>query len=177
MPEPVPATYRRILVAVDGSGPALAALRHAAELARAHHARLSVVAVAPAHPTMTQTMAAMSGWVPEPPERWMAQELRDAVATLPPDQPVTAYLRLGSAAKEIVALAVDELHDLVVVGSRGGHWLTSVSRRVVKNSPVPVVVVQEPPPRPLRRRRWKPARAAAAVLPRTASPRRPRATA
>ena len=176
MPEPA-VSYRRILVAVDGSDPSKAALRHAVGLARTHHARLSVVAVAPAHPTMAQTMAAMSGWAPEPPERWMAQELRDAVASVPSDQPVTAHLRLGTPAKQIVALAADDLHDLIVMGTRGGHPLTSVSRRVLRHSPVPVVVVQDPPARPLRRRRWAPARAAAAALPPTASPRRPHAAA
>lgn len=177
MPDQAPATYRSILVAVDGSRSSLAALRHAVGLARGHHARLSVVAVAPAHPTMTQTMAAMSGWAPEPPERWMAQELRKAVASLPADQPVTTYLRLGTAAKEIVSVAVEGLHDLIVIGTRGGHPFTSVSRRVVRHSPIPVVVVQEPPARRLKRRRWAPARAAAAALPPKASPRRPPAAA
>jgi nucleotide-binding universal stress UspA family protein len=177
LPEPDPAP-RRILAAVDGSEPSLAALRHAAALARMHHARLSVVAVAPMHPTVTQSMAAMSGWAPEPPEQWMGQELRKAVDTLPPDQPVTAYLKLGTAVHEIVALASDGEHDLVVMGSRGGHPLTSVSRRVVRRSPVPVVVVGEPPAKPRLRRRRRPlARAASAVLPRTASPPRRRAAA
>jgi nucleotide-binding universal stress UspA family protein len=171
-------TPRRILAAVDGSEPSLAALRHAAALARIHNARLSVVAVAPAHPTVAQAMAAMSGWAPEPPERWMAKELRDAIDTLPADQPVTAYLKLGTAVEEIVALASDGEHDLVVMGSRGGHPLTSVSRRVVRRSPVPVVIVGEPPPkRRLRLRRRPLARAAGAVLPRTASPPHRRAAA
>ena len=176
MPEPDPAP-RRILAAVDGSEPSLAALRHAAALARIHNSRLSVVAVAPAHPTVTQSMAAMSGWAPEPPERWMAKELRDAIDTLPADQPVTGYLKLGTAVAEIVALASDGEHDLVVMGSRGGHPLTSVSRRVVRRSPVPVVVIGQPPKRRLKRRRRPLARAAGAVLPRTASPPHRRAAA
>ncbi len=119
----------------------------------------------------------MSGWAPEPPERWMARELRDAVDTLPPDQPVTAYLKLGTAVQEIVALAADGEHDLVVIGSRGGNPLTSVSRRVVRRSPVPVVVIGPPPRRRLRRRRRPLARAAGAVLPQTASPPHRRAAA
>src|ERR687894_1745661 len=152
-----PLTPRRILAAVDGSEPSLAALRHAVALARMPGARLSVVAVAPPHVTCSQAMAAMSGWAPEPPERWMAKELRDAIDSLPADQPVTAHLKLGNAVREIVALAADGEHDLVVMGSRGGHPLTSVSRRVVRRSPVPVVVIG-PPRRRLRSRRWAPAR-------------------
>ncbi len=170
-------TPRRILVAVDGSEPSLAALQHAAALARTHRARLSVVAVASPHPTVTQSMAAMAGWAPEAPESWMARELAAAVDTLPPDQPVTAYLKLGTAVHEIVALAGDGEHDLVVIGSRGGNPLTSVSRRVVRRSPVPVVVIGQPPKRRLTRRRRPLARAADAVLPRTASPPHRRAAA
>src|SRR5215217_5134522 len=89
-------TYHHILVALDGSPGAKCALRHAVGLAGLSRARLTVVSVAHAAPTLGESMAANAG-VQVPSEAgWLEDELRHAVAALPADQPVTSYLRFGA---------------------------------------------------------------------------------
>jgi len=138
-------TYHHILVALDGSPGAKCALRHAVGLAGLSRARLTVVSVAHAAPTLGESMAANAG-VQVPSEAgWLEDELRHAVAALPADQPVTSYLRFGAPADEILA-AADELQaNLIVMGSRRHSPLTSVSHKVLRSSRVPVLVVQAEP--------------------------------
>ena len=57
------------------------------------------------------------------------------------------HLRAGKPAQEITALAEELVADLVVLGSRGAGWLKrlvtgSVSERVVREAPCPVLVVR-----------------------------------
>ncbi len=138
-------TYRHIVVALDGSPGARCALRHAIGLARLSRARLSVVSVAHASPTLAESLAAGAGLAAQPEAGWLQDELRHAVAELPADQPVTSYLRFGAPAEEILH-AADELQaDLIVMGSRQHSPLTSVSHKVLRASRVPVLVVQAEP--------------------------------
>jgi universal stress protein A len=63
--------------------------------------------------------------------------------------PARAALRTGVAYREIVALATDELADLIVIGThgRGGvdrALLGSVADRVIRLAPCPVLSVREP---------------------------------
>src|SRR5436190_6026933 len=136
--------YHRIVVALDGSAGSLSALDHAVRLAKENRARLYVVTVARAGPSAAEIVAASAGLgYMEPAER-LEQALRRAIATIPPDQPVTACLRVGVPADEILAVALDERADLIVMGSRTHMPLTSVSHHVLRHSPVPVLIVQAP---------------------------------
>ena len=75
-------------------------------------------------------------------EEWAAKARAEGLAA-------RAALRSGVAYQEIVALAVDERADLIVIGThgRGGvdrALLGSVADRVIRLAPCPVLAVREP---------------------------------
>lgn len=136
--------YRNILVAVDGSPDAGAALRHAAELARDQNARLTLLSVAPP-PTST---AGVGGAAPPDPLDLHAKMLREAVDTVPDDASVTTLLERGDPADAILATAERGGHDLIVMGSHGHSrfhraLVGSVSEKVLKTSRVPVLLMRD----------------------------------
>jgi nucleotide-binding universal stress UspA family protein len=136
--------YRNILVAIDGSPDAEAALQHAAELARDQNARLTLLSVAPA-PSPT---AGVGGASPPDPLDLHAKALREAAARVPDDAGVTTMLERGDPAHAILATAEREGHDLIVMGSHGhGRLLRallgSVSAKVLERSRLPVLILRD----------------------------------
>ncbi|HKB20423.1 MAG TPA: universal stress protein [Gaiellaceae bacterium] len=138
--------YRNILVAIDGSQAAAAALDEAIDIALSDGSRLTLISVA-APPRFRM---AAPPYVPHPTEldleRGAWNIVRRAEQLVPPDIPVTGLVRAGDPAIAIPARAEQGEHDLVVIGSRGHGWLASlflgsVSREVAARSPVPVRVV------------------------------------
>jgi nucleotide-binding universal stress UspA family protein len=138
--------FRNILVAIDGSQAATAALEEAIELARSDGARLVLISVA----APLRWRLAAPPYVAYPTEydleRAAWEVVRRAEALVPADVPVSSVVRTGPAAAVIVERAEQGGHDLVVMGSRGLGFLGSivlgsVSRAVVARSPVPVRVV------------------------------------
>ena len=139
------ACYHRILVAIDGSPDAEAALRHAATLARDQNARITLLTVAP--PPATPIGVGASA----PPDLldFHSRILREATDSIPDDVSVTTRLERGNAAETILAIAREEDHDLVVMGSHGHSrvhraLLGSVSEKVLKSSAVPVLLMRSP---------------------------------
>ncbi len=139
--------FRSILVAVDGSSAAEAALEQAIVLAQTEGARLTLIGVATRPPWLAPTYAAA---LPTDAElaAEMDRRLDRMLERIPDDVPVATVVRCGSPAQEIVRRAVQGLHDLIVIGSRGrggvqSFLLGSVSRAVLQHSPVPVLVVHE----------------------------------
>jgi nucleotide-binding universal stress UspA family protein len=137
------ACYHRILVAVDGSPDAEAALRHAFALARDQHALITLLTVAP--PPSTPVGAGASA----PPDMgdFHAGILRGATEMVPADLGVTTRLERGNPAETILKLIGEGDHDLVVLGSHGHSrvhraLLGSVSERVLKASTVPVLLMR-----------------------------------
>ena len=139
--------FRNILVAVDASPTAEAALEDAVDLARDHGARLVLISVA-APPRFRYSGPL---YVPYPTEDDLERAACDVVeraeSLVPADVPVTGVVRRGRPATAIVTQAEQGGHDLVVVGSRGyglvaSLLLASVSRAVSARSPVPVLVVR-----------------------------------
>ena len=137
--------FRNILVAVDGSEAANDALGRAIAIARRDRARLTLISVAvpprwrPAGPYV----------VPYPAEEDLVRQaeevVRRAEALVPDDVSVTTVVRRGPAAAAILERIVQAEHDLVVMGSRGlglagSLLLGSVSRAVLADSPVPVLI-------------------------------------
>jgi nucleotide-binding universal stress UspA family protein len=138
--------YRNILVAVDGSPDADAALAHAAELARDQRARLTLVTAVPQLPA---TALLASGAAPPRGEvlKHYAELLRVAAATLPEDVSVTTLLVEGQPARALVERAKSGAFDLIVMGSHGhGRLHTSllgcVSQKVMQASPIPVLLIR-----------------------------------
>lgn len=136
------ACYHRILVAVDGSPDAAAALRHAATLARDQNARITLLTVVPPAPQPVAVGATASPDLLDVHERL----LREATDSLPDDVGVTTRLERGNPAETILHVAA-EGHDLVVLGSHGHSrvhraLLGSVSERVLKASEVPVLLMR-----------------------------------
>ena len=138
--------FRRILVAFDRSPHARRALAEAVDLAEATHARLTVITVAP------DSMDWVIGGTYGAPvsridtERAFECVLDSAIQAIPDHQPVQSILARGAAGPAIVREARVGAHDLIVMGSRGRGELTSlllgsVSRHVLRASPVPVLVV------------------------------------
>lgn len=143
--------YRTILVALDGSPDARAALDHAATLARDQHARLVVMTAAPPPVCVNGVgsgAAVVADLAPD-----FHQELRNAVESLPPDVGVESRLAHGPAARCILELAEQCRCDLIVMGFHGHgrlhHALRgSVSETVARESQRPVLLVRAPRPGP-----------------------------
>lgn len=138
--------HNRIGVAVDGSADS----RAAAALAVAYGAAIgtSVVAV------NTWYLEVVNGYVitePDSPE-WqrlvaerteMLQEVMDAAQQRHPEVAVELVVRRGPTVPTVVNLATE--WDMIVVGSRGlgsvqGRLLGSVSQRLMRTAPCPVLV-------------------------------------
>jgi nucleotide-binding universal stress UspA family protein len=144
-----PIDYHRIVVPLDGSAAAEQALPHAEAMAQRLDAPLHLVRVL--DPTRVGTFdggMAMQQWVAD--ERSIARnylerierELRQRQRT------VTVEYRLGPAAQEL--LAATQPDDLLVMATHGrsglGRWfLGSVAESVVRQAPVPVLLVRTTP--------------------------------
>jgi nucleotide-binding universal stress UspA family protein len=137
--------YHRILVAVDGSADAEAALRHAVDLARDQNALMTLLSVAPPQQTPVGGAAASA---PADLLDFHEKLLRKATDSLPADISVTIRLERGNPAETILRIAGEGEHDLVVMGSHGHSrvhraLLGSVSERVLKASKVPVLLMRD----------------------------------
>jgi nucleotide-binding universal stress UspA family protein len=142
--------FRSILVAVDGSPSAGAALEEAVDLARRYGARLTLISVA----APFRWRFASPYHVPLPDEDGLELQARAvlerAEALVPDDVPVSTVVRRGAPAKAILERVEAGEHDLVVMGSRGrgragSLLLGSVSRAVLAGSPVPVLIAEARP--------------------------------
>lgn len=138
--------YHQILVALDGSPDAEAALRHAVTLARDQNARLTLLTVTPLPST-----AAGAG-ATQPPDLLDLHEtiLRQANEWMPKDVGVTTHLERGNAAENILRMLDEGDYDLVVMGSHGHSrvrraLLGSVSEKVLRASTVPVLLMRAAP--------------------------------
>ncbi|MEZ5078634.1 MAG: universal stress protein [Solirubrobacterales bacterium] len=138
------ACYRHILVAVDGSPDADAALLHAAALARDQNALLTLLTVAS---TGSPTPVGPGTGVPADPVDLHGKILRQATDSLPDDVGVTTRLERGDPAAAIIRVADEGQHDLIVMGSHGHSrfrraLLGSVSERVLADSRIPVLLMR-----------------------------------
>ncbi len=139
--------FPRILVAVDASEPALAALAAGLEMAHRVGAVVAVVHVADTvHPWQGEMSEV--GLVPLSKIRRQGQLLLNRIlADLPATEKCETILRDGAPAREILAAALDWEADLIVIGSQGhGHFeqfvLGSVANAVLRGALCPVMLVR-----------------------------------
>jgi nucleotide-binding universal stress UspA family protein len=126
--------FQRILVPIDGTPQASAALPAARTLARATGASVVLVRVSKSA-SAAERAAAEKATV----------AVRDELAGS--DLQVDTLMRSGDAAEEIVAATQAASADLIVMATHGRTGLRrafagSVTERVLANSPVPVVVLK-----------------------------------
>jgi nucleotide-binding universal stress UspA family protein len=149
---------QRILVAVDGSAAAQAAVGLAADLAGKYDAELVLVTVvsdlAPALVSSFGEYARMEG-IQGPASEYaagvaIAKSAIDEAEKAARDKGaarISTEMAFGDPAAEIVSAAKAREVDLVVVGSHGhgrlaGLVLGSVSQKVVSHAPCPVLVIR-----------------------------------
>jgi nucleotide-binding universal stress UspA family protein len=142
--------YQSILVPLDDSAHAAAALDRAIELAKRGHTWLTLQhVIEPPHPPPVGAPYVMGLMSPESKDEAEAL-LERAAARIPEGIPVHALVGHGHAADQILRRIECAGHDLVVMGTRGrgsirSLLLGSVSRAVVRRSPVAVVTVHAEP--------------------------------
>jgi nucleotide-binding universal stress UspA family protein len=147
--------FRSILVAVDGSPAATCALKEAVDIARSEGARLTLISVAKVPPwPMGIGPFATPVWTEADLEYSAREVLEEAEKLVPEDVPFASVVGCGPAPAAILKRVNAACHDLVVMGSRGlgpagALLLGSVSRAVVAQSPVPVLVTREERAEPL----------------------------
>lgn len=145
--------FKKILVAVDGSKPALKALDHAVELQKLTDAELYLICVYKHHSLFeaSLSMGRPDGiQIPDKALSEFAKEVVEAAKSHAKEQgspKVRGFVKSGKPSKVIVEFAKDKGIDLIVLGSRGTHgdrdgmFLGSVSHRVASTAKCPTLVV------------------------------------
>jgi nucleotide-binding universal stress UspA family protein len=132
-------------VGFDGMAESYAALDEAAKLATKFGASLRVIGVATPVPAMGAAAAAQAG--PEAGPDFQTQ-LNNVVAELPPELRALPVFERGDPVEKLLQAAEMGV-DLLVLGSRGFGpvmrlLIGSVSSRVIREAPCPVLVVPRP---------------------------------
>ncbi|QCC46335.1 universal stress protein [Halobellus limi] len=140
--------YERILLPTDGSDASLAAAAHAGSLSRTTGATVHVVSVADSRNRFESPSSGLA------PDAWREAENERATAAiektigeLPEAVETERTVVTGIPQDEIVDLVEEAAADVVVMGTHGRagidrYLIGSVTERVVRRSPVPVLTVQ-----------------------------------
>jgi nucleotide-binding universal stress UspA family protein len=143
--------FRRLLVAVDGSGNSELALSAAITAARRSNAALTLICVAPDVVADAARFPSAAQIVPtdqDQVDRHAEDVLSQAVDLIPDDIPVTKIVRRGRAGQQIVAAADESTYDAILMGARGvgriGALLGSVSQYVTHHAKIAVFVAHAP---------------------------------
>jgi nucleotide-binding universal stress UspA family protein len=149
--------YANILLSTDGSDVARNGLRHGIALAKALHAKVTVIAVTEPLP-IDYGSGHASGWIPSQAEidrfeaaaKERAGKLLDEAKAMAEQSGISAelvHVPNGHPATAIVATAKSRGCDLIVMGSHGRRglkklWLGSQTSEVLADGSVPVMVVR-----------------------------------
>jgi nucleotide-binding universal stress UspA family protein len=140
--------FRNILVSVDGSPHSHRALDEAIDIARAGRGRLTILTAVNQPPAWAASSiatgaAALSALDLE---REAVDVMRQAVARVPDDVPITTLISRRPIRTALMKAAACGDYDLLVMGSRGRRALAasllgSVSHHALNHSPIPVLIV------------------------------------
>lgn len=144
-------SYKKILIATDGSDNAKKAIFSGMNLAELLGAKIYAVCVLPTHPSSSMPIGSrMMRW--EVPFDVMREEGTKAVNEVVEVAKINgvdaeAVLLEGHPSEEIIRYAQDNDIDLIVMGTLGKTGLTrlllgSVAENVLRHSPVEVLVVR-----------------------------------
>lgn len=144
--------FQQILVPVDGSKNAVAALEKAVELCKLTGAKLTLLTVYRHHSMLEASFSMVRREDPDNMDDIMrdhakavAEEAKAHAIALGAENP-RAFVRNGWVARAIIAFAEEHEMDLIVIGSRGlgsleSYLLGSVSHKVTGMAQCPVLVV------------------------------------
>lgn len=132
--------FERVLVPLDGSGLAEQTLPYAEEVAAAFGSQVVLLGVW--ERGAGQRLRVFQGYL----ERMAARVERSLKLRLAPQAQVTAVVKKGSPAEEILRLAEEQDIGLIAMATHGrsglSRWvLGSVAAKVARSSPVPVLLV------------------------------------
>lgn len=145
--------FKKILVPVDGSKQALAALEAAIELQKLTGASIQLLCVYKHHSLFEASLSMVRPKEMEIPDEALSQYAKEVVehakafAKERGANNVRGFVRSGRPSRAIVESAKKNNFDLIVMGSRGttgdvdGMLLGSVSQRVAGRAHCPVLVV------------------------------------
>jgi nucleotide-binding universal stress UspA family protein len=142
--------FNHILAATDFSESSRRAVELATELARQVKASLTLVHVFQYPRALYSESALYSGDLVEPVLEEVEETMAQTVRSLSHDIPqASAKIRQGVPHEQILAAAKECGADLIVMGTHGRTGLArvmlgSVTERVVRLSPVPVLTVRQP---------------------------------
>ncbi len=144
--------FKHILVPVDGSKNAMAALEKAVELSKLTGAELTLLTVY-RHRSMLEASFSMvrrddpgsMDDVMRNHAKEVAEEAKAHAQSLGAEE-ARAFVHNGPVARGIMAFAEEHRNDLIVIGSRGlgsieGYLLGSISHKVTGMADCPVLVV------------------------------------
>ncbi len=140
--------YETIVVPIDGSEHAVAALEHGIELANRHDATLHLLSVVDVRATGVDAVADLQADQFAEYARTIVDDTAAKARTAGVDDVVTT-VTFGSTYREIRSHAQDYEADLLVMGTHGRHgfdrlMLGSVTERVLRTAPAPVLTVRVP---------------------------------
>ena len=155
--------FHRILVGVDDSPAAKAALERAVELVQAGHGRLGLLSSAPGPPALASVGPAVlpvsRAQLEQQLIEWAQRNVEAAAELVPEEIPVTKIVARGSPGRALLREARTGVWDLVIVGQAHREHrplLERVGERLNRRSPTPVLVVHEEPREPAPARRgWR----------------------
>jgi nucleotide-binding universal stress UspA family protein len=139
--------FRDVLVVVDATEDAREALTQAIDLAQRERSRMTLITVERRLPACAYLGAAAALPLVMPAAEAEARQiLCEALSHVPADIPVTTLLAAPPARGVLMGQIKRGRHDLVIIGGRPGSGrlpaFGSLSRYLVRRSPVPVLVVQ-----------------------------------
>ena len=143
-----------VIVGMDFSEPSMAAARWAAEHF-APNAGITLVHVValPDRPAFAEDLLPATDAIESVARRSAERHMRDAIASISPR--AEFEIRFGKPHEQIVEAARARHADVIIVGPHDdrharSRWLGATAERIVRTSPIPVLVAVDPPSHPPR---------------------------